>query len=451
MGIVLTALAFVFFLYTGLRLDDPASLSTIRQSVAENFLSQSTPLLISCTVLACLLVIVLGLGFASETAVFLPNTESDVRVLNEKRKFLGVASSSNPLRKRLFSGTRSLEFAAEGFDPVTKEVRVSTDMLSGREKRVAVALRATPHFVLSGFSAYGASDRVFYEPHDGLRYPDYVSELPFKTMGFTLSSASPVPLMIEKIYVRVVEARPLPSESTFPHFPIGAGGMGPYIPGFVRLRPEIGLYEARTRERVWLGGSDVTENSSYFNIYTFCEPGYLYRVQLHIEWRDMQVPERGGSYSFDDELELNFPNEVVRWEDLVRPSQHVKFVLDNVSVSAPSLISILSSWERPPDYTILVPTRSSEWMDKQNKEAASTLKRVAVVPESEYEPVVKVVGKHFIHGQEFPREFAIIDRNTLLLRYDESPGRAEIIVDEERVTSVEEAYDDVVERLSEQL
>ena len=110
-------LTFLVYVYTGLRVNDPESLSKIRQTVRAHILDSVRWL----SILSVLLLIVLGavtwVGTSSEPVEFVTQSNVGVKVRElrgEESRIWGTASGNKPLRIRLASGYTALSSPQKG-------------------------------------------------------------------------------------------------------------------------------------------------------------------------------------------------------------------------------------------------------------------------------------------------------------------------------------------------
>lgn len=200
------------------------------------------------------------------------------------------------------------------------------------------------------------------------------------------------------------------------------------------------------KEKSQLGGGDLSDQLSYYEIKVSSVPGYRYRVHLEISWRDGHDLEREGSFSFDKELEFRFPSKLLQWETLFRKSKRVSVVVPNFFIAARSLVERIQSWEVSPAYTILVPSHPHNPETSGQVSDLDKLDQVAVIPDDEYESIARIVGKQIAYGHTYHNEFAILDEETVLLQDKNRPHRAEIIKDAVYVARVKRAFDLLADR-----
>src|SRR5215217_4218663 len=429
-----TVFLFLVYVYTGLRPNDPESLPKIRQVVRTKVLDRIEVLVALCSLLLVVLVIVVWIGVSSETIVFAPDTDTKVQVLeldDGQAHSIGTASDNDPLEKRFFSGVRRFQFSAEGYEPIIKKVRIAIDVdniLGKGERSVFVALHSKVNFVLRDLREGNALGVYNAE---ALPLPKELEGRPEQTLAFSLASASPTPLWVQNLYLRVVDVRPI-KQSTYPFYPGGVGGEPP-IPGYAELKPEPGLYPVTLATKAKLGnGIDPSD----FHIRVFSEPGYRYVVRPEVHWMDVNYQRREGNYSFDDEVRLDVPGKVAEWQDLVRESRDsVKILYGSIFGGATMLAADLQSLEPLPNYTIL--TRSSE--DTQYE-----FERIAGISDQDQKTMADILGRTSDGGSP---GFMIIDGRALLLQDQDEPYRAEIIEDSDRIAAIEKAYDKAAQRV----
>jgi hypothetical protein len=426
-----TVFFFLVYVYTGLRPNDPESLPTIRQVVRTKVLDRIEVLVALCSLLLVVLVIVVWIGVSSETIIFAPNTDTKVQVReldDSQAHSIGIASGNDPLEKRFFSGVRRFQFSAEGYEPIVKDVRVAIDVdniLGNGERSIFVSFHSKVDFVLRDLREGNALGVYNAE---ALPLPEELEGRPEQTLAFSLASASPTPLWVQNLYLRVVDVRPI-KQSTFPYYPGGAAGEPP-IPGYAELKPEPGLYPVTLATKAKLGnGIDPSD----FNIKVFSEPGYRYVVRPEVRWMDVNNQRREGNYSFDDEVQLDVPGKVAEWQDLVREAR------DSVKIlfvgGANVLAADLQSLEPLPNYTILT---------SKSEDTLYEFERIAGISDHDQKTMADILGRTSDGGS--PR-FMIIDGRALLLQDQGEPYRAEIIEDSDRIAAVEKAYDTAAERV----
>jgi hypothetical protein len=434
-----TVTFFLLYVYTGLRPNDPESLSRVRYVVRTKILDRIEVLVVLCSLLLSVLLFVIWIGVSSETLVFAPNTETKVEIQeleDGQTHYIGAASGDGPLEKRFFSGIHRFRFSTEGYVPVAKDVRIAVamDNILGTEERSVVAdLHSKVDFVLRDLREGAGPGRSYQS--EGLSLPkDLKAQIdnPDHGLYFSLASSSVSPLWVQNLYLRVVDVHPL-KQSTYPYYPGGAAGEAP-IPGYAELKPKPGLYPVTLATKAKLGnGIDPSD----FSIRVFSAPGYRYVVRPEVHWVDVNDQRREGNYIFDDTVQLDVPDKIAKWQDLVRNARDAVKILyghaPNV-YGAQALGSDLQSLEPLPNYTILASDPSTLY----------EFERIARLSDEDEKTLADLVGRTPNGG---PRDFMIIDGRVLLLQDQDVHTRAEIIEDSDRIAAVEKAYDTAAERV----
>lgn len=424
---LLGAAAFILYLFTGLRLEDPASQSVIRNFIRVNALSDNEVLILLSVFLMTALVALVRLGMSSKTLLFDSDSESIIdiyEVAGRKERYLGATSLSTPLKVRLRSGQRRFQYRAPSFELAEREASIDSsfsNFVSSGAERMIVELDAVATFDLLNLHS---DDEFFGQPIDGLEYPDELQNLPQTTLVFGIKSSSPTPLWIQSLFVKVTDVRRL-EEYTFPYF--GEGAPGPdKIHGFVRLEPKPGLYEVSIPK---ISGSKLGRgiDPSVYHIHAFCDPGYQYDIALEASWTDLDNRRGLSRYSFDEPLRLDFPM-LTPWEDAIKDVQNLRILFYPL---VDSLIDHIQELQPVPKYNILLTGLSEGWPPRE-------FKHTSQISEQDEGIITDLVGQITLKR---PRNFFIIDGKKMLLQDAKRLDRAQLIDDASRIQDIEIAYD----------
>lgn len=322
--------------------------------------------------------------------------------------------------------------------PVTLDPRMlvspeATALPALPPKRLASEASEGPSLILRDFTFYGTDP--YHPPEEGPYYPPDLAEAPSAAVSFTIASASPTPIRLQNIYLRVEEAEPL-RRATFPVYERGNGAT-PILswavmgdgPGTVRV-----MSERRSRVGTGLDPSD-------FHVRVFSGAGRRYRVGVEADWIDLEQQDRAGRHAFPETFSLDVP-ALVKWEELARGARRVRALFDS---SAPFLAEALGAMEPAPDFTILAMTTFPE--------EASGVRRGAncyPVGVNDVGALTALMGVRRSAYDEGPLQFLLIDCRVLLLQDDQHVDEATIIEDPERLRVVEQAFGELARRLGTQ-
>ncbi len=146
-----------------------------------------------------------------------------------------------------------------------------------------------------------------------------------------------------------------------------------------------------------------------------------------VEWVDTNAQNRTGSYPLREEVPSFDCPQLSRWEDLIKDSSQLKIYFH---AFPEELDNEVQSSASPRSYTML------------NRITDSEPERIRPAPNNYEETLMPIVGASSLNAG-FPKQFFIIDGQTLLLETEERADRADVIEDSSRVAEIERAYDEL--------
>ena len=294
----------------------------------------------------------------------------------------------------------------------------------------ALGEQKTPLLLLRDFSYY--SSDPYHSPEEGPYYPIELVAGPSVAASFTIASASRNPFRLQNVYVNVLQVEPL-KRSTFPVYERGNGAEP--ILSWVELNDVVGPSRIMAERRSKVGSH---LDPSDFHVRVFSRSGGRYHVRLEVDWINMEQQDHTGRFIFEDVFLLDVPN-LVTWESLTKGAKQVRALFDS---SAPFLADALSAIQPKPEFSILAYSTSEE----QRKWIRHGSHSYVLHPGEEKDLTV-LTGVHELPYEQGPLQFLIIDDRILLLQEDKRVDEANVIQERERVKSVIETFDRIVQRV----